>query len=120
MNIELTINVKNSVAYKFIRAYNQYQRNLEMYVDMVENGYDIQGGRSVMYVIFRCDCGRVLYTKDYKKTKKCPSCNKTLKVKQRRLLGESENIDDVIAYVQQEQDRIYHNTDFTTADNIKR
>lgn len=73
-----------------------------------------------MYIIFRCDCGRVLYTHDYKKTKKCPKCNKTLKVKQRRILGKSENIDDVRTYVQELQDQIYHNTDFTTADKLKK
>lgn len=72
-----------------------------------------------MYVVFRCDCGRVLYTKDYKKTKKCPNCSKTLNVKQRRVLAKSEDIDDVIAFVQQEQDRIYHNTGFMTADNLR-
>ena len=74
----------------------------------------------VVYIIFRCDCGRVLYTREDKKTKKCPQCNKTLKVKQRRILGKSKNIDDVRLYVQDLQNQIYHNTDFTTANNIKR
>ena len=72
-----------------------------------------------MYIVFRCDCGRVLYTRDDKKTKKCPSCNKTLKVKQRRILGKSENIEDIRVFVQDLQNQIYHNTGFSTADNIK-
>ena len=72
-----------------------------------------------MYIVFRCDCGRVLYTRDDKKSKKCPSCNKVLKVKDRRILGKSEDIDNVRVYVQDLQNQIYHNTGFTTADNIK-
>ena len=114
MNITLTVDDGG-----LLRLLNQYQLNKELYYEMVENGYDLCGGRSVMYVVFRCDCGRVLYTKDYKKTKKCPNCSKTLNVKQRRVLAKSEDIDDVIAFVQQEQDRIYHNTGFMTADNLR-
>jgi len=72
-----------------------------------------------LYVIFRCDCGRVLYTHKDNKTKKCPQCNKTLKIKQRRILGKSEDIETARAYVQELQNQIYHNTNFTTAYNIK-
>ena len=37
------------------------------------------------YLIYRCDCGRVLYSKETAKTKKC-TCGKTLNVKKRRIL----------------------------------
>lgn len=77
-------------------------------------------GIKKMYIIFRCDCGRILYTKHYKKTKKCPQCNRTLQIKNRRILKKTENINTAIQYTQQEQNRIYHNTGFTTANNIKK
>lgn len=35
------------------------------------------------YLIFRCDCGRVLYSKDTTKTKKC-TCGKSLNVKKKK------------------------------------
>ena len=37
-----------------------------------------------MYLIFRCDCGRVLYAKEGRKTRKCV-CGKVLEVKTRRI-----------------------------------
>ena len=37
-----------------------------------------------MYLIFRCDCGRVLYAKEGIATRKCV-CGKTIKVKGRRI-----------------------------------
>ncbi len=41
-----------------------------------------------MYFIFRCDCGRVLYSKEGVATRKCV-CGKSLKVKERRIFKKS-------------------------------
>ena len=71
-----------------------------------------------MYLVFRCDCGRVLYSKEGVMTRKC-TCGKTLKVKDRRILVKVEDVNDVAEVVQELQDNIYHNTDFITADKIK-
>lgn len=70
-----------------------------------------------MYLVFRCDCGRVLYSRDDKNTRKCV-CGKTLKVKQRRVLAKVEELDTVIEYVQELQDNLYHNTGFVTGDKL--
>ena len=71
-----------------------------------------------MYLIFRCDCGRVLSAKDSQKTRKCP-CGKTLKVKERRLLVKVEDVRDVPLVIQEFQSDIYGNTVFMSADKIK-
>lgn len=70
-----------------------------------------------MYLVFRCDCGRVLSTRDDRKTKKC-LCGKTLKVKERRLLARVEDIKDVPSVVQHYQNEIYHNTGFMRANEL--
>lgn len=70
-----------------------------------------------MFLIFRCDCGRVLYSKDYVKTRKC-TCGKNLKVKGRRVLFKTEDIDSAISKVQELQDEIYHNTGFIRGDKL--
>lgn len=70
-----------------------------------------------MYLVFRCDCGRVLYSREDKTTRKCV-CGKTLKVKQRRVLAKVEELDTVIEYVQELQDSLYHNTGFVTGDKL--
>lgn len=72
-----------------------------------------------MYLIFRCDCGRVLYSRDDKNTRKC-TCGKTLKVKSRRILVKTETQQQATEMVQEFQDQIYNNTDFITADKIKK
>ena len=56
-----------------------------------------------MYYIIRCDCGRVLYAKKGVATRKC-TCGKTLKVKSR---------------VQQMQEKIYGESVFSTAAEMK-
>lgn len=70
-----------------------------------------------MYVVFRCDCGRVLYSKEGVATRKC-TCGKTLKVKSRRVLVKVEDLQDVAEVVQELQSQIYNNTDFITADKL--
>ena len=69
------------------------------------------------YLLYRCDCGRVVYSKDTTKTKKCP-CGKTLNVKKRRILKKADTIDDAIRAVQQMQEEIYGGVCFKTADTL--
>ena len=52
-----------------------------------------------MYLIFRCDCGRVLYAKKGVATRKC-TCGKTIKVKSRRILQRVETAEDATYAVQ--------------------
>ncbi len=72
-----------------------------------------------MYLVVRCDCGRVLYANDEYDTKKCSDCGKVLKIKNRRVLGKTDNVEDARVFVQELQDTLYHNTDFVTADKIR-
>ena len=71
-----------------------------------------------MFLVFRCDCGRVLYSKDSVKTRKCP-CGKSLNVKQRRVLYKTTDLDTAIKCVQELQDEFYHNTGFISATELK-
>ncbi|MCC7554261.1 MAG: DUF1922 domain-containing protein [Methanobacteriaceae archaeon] len=71
-----------------------------------------------MYLIFRCDCGRVLYSKEGVATRKC-TCGKTIKVKQRRIFDKVETSEDASLAVQKMQDEIYGNTGFIRANKIK-
>lgn len=70
-----------------------------------------------MYLIFRCDCGRVLYAKEGVATRKCV-CGKTLKVKQRRIFKKAVTREDASRTVQEMQDEIYGNTDFQLASDL--
>ncbi len=70
-----------------------------------------------MYLIFRCDCGRVLYGKEGVATRKCV-CGKTLKVKQRRIFKKVNTREEASLAVQKMQDEIYGNTDFTLASDL--
>lgn len=69
------------------------------------------------YLIYRCDCGRVLYSKDTSKTKKC-TCGKTLNVKKRRILKIAEDNIQATEAVQQMQEEIYGGSMFKTADEL--
>ena len=71
-----------------------------------------------MYLIFRCDCGRVLYAKKGVATRKC-NCGKTIKVKGRRILQKVETAQDASYAVQKMQEEIYGGTMFQTADEVK-
>ena len=57
------------------------------------------------YLIYRCDCGRVLYSKEGSKTKKC-TCGKTLNVRKRRILKIAETADLAARAVQDMQEEI--------------
>ncbi|MDO5848134.1 MAG: DUF1922 domain-containing protein [Methanobrevibacter sp.] len=70
-----------------------------------------------MYLIFRCDCGRVLYGKEGVATRKCV-CGKTLKVKSRRIFRKVATREEASEAVQEMQDEIYGNTDFKLASDL--
>ena len=71
-----------------------------------------------MYLIFSCDCGRALYAKKGVATRKCV-CGKTLKVKSRRILQKVATREEASEAVQQMQDKIYGNTGFMKASELK-
>ena len=70
-----------------------------------------------MYLIFRCDCGRVLYAKEGIATRKCV-CGKTIKVKGRRIFKKVNTRDEASYAVQEMQDEIYGNTGFILASDL--
>lgn len=70
-----------------------------------------------MYIVFRCDCGRAVYSKQGAATKKCV-CGKTLKVKERRILAITEEADQASAKVRELQEEKYGSAIFTTADKV--
>ena len=70
-----------------------------------------------MYIVFRCDCGRAVYSKQGTATKKCV-CGKTLKVKERRILAITEEADQASAKVRELQEEKYGGAIFTTADKV--
>lgn len=70
-----------------------------------------------MYLIFRCDCGRVLYSKQGVATRKCV-CGKTLKIKERRIFKKVNTREEATLAVQEMQDEIYGNTDFKLAGEL--
>ena len=71
-----------------------------------------------MYLIFRCDCGRVLYAKEGVATRKCV-CGKTIKVKGRRIFKKVNTREEASYTVQEMQDEIYGNTGFILASDLK-
>ncbi len=70
-----------------------------------------------MYLIFRCDCGRVLYAKEGIATRKCV-CGKTLQVKSRRIFKKTLTREDATRAVQEMQDELYKNTGFMKASDL--
>ena len=70
-----------------------------------------------MYLIFRCDCGRVLYAKEGVATRKCV-CGKSLKVKIRRIFQKVETVEEASNAVREMQEEIYGGTGFKTADKL--
>lgn len=69
------------------------------------------------YLIYRCDCGRVLYSKEGTKTRKC-TCGKTLNVRKRRILKTAETASIATQAVQQMQEEIYGGSIFKTANQL--
>ena len=69
------------------------------------------------YLIYRCDCGRVLYSKEGVKTRRC-TCGKTLNIKKRRILKMADSVSSATQTVQEMQEEIYGGTIFKTADQL--
>ena len=69
------------------------------------------------YLIYRCDCGRVLYSKEGTKTKKC-TCGKTLNVRKRRILKMADSVASATQAVQDMQEEIYGGSIFRTANEL--
>lgn len=70
-----------------------------------------------MYIIFRCDCGRAMYTRKGVVQKKCV-CGKNLKVRKRRVLAKTEDVREASEIVRKLQEEKYGPAYFTTADKI--
>ena len=70
-----------------------------------------------MYLIFRCDCGRVLYGKEGVATRKCV-CGKSLKVKSRRIFRKAETAQDASEAVREMQEEIHGNITFKKASEL--
>lgn len=70
-----------------------------------------------MYLIFRCDCGRAMYSKESVKQKKCV-CGKILKVKSRRIIAKTDDVTAASEKVRDLQEEKYGGLYFTTADKI--
>ena len=70
-----------------------------------------------MYLIFRCDCGRVLYGKEGVATRKCV-CGKSLKMKERRIFKKVKTAEDASEAVREMQEEIYGSTTFGKASEL--
>ncbi|MBM4241725.1 MAG: DUF1922 domain-containing protein [Euryarchaeota archaeon] len=70
-----------------------------------------------MYIIFRCDCGRAIYTRKGVSKKKCP-CGKTINVKTRRIISKTDDLKTASQIVRELQEEKYGGLRFTTADKI--
>lgn len=77
----------------------------------------IKEGMLMTYLIYRCDCGRVLYSKAGVKTRKC-SCGKILNVRKRRILKEADSVSLATQTVQDMQEELYGGSIFKTADQL--
>ena len=69
------------------------------------------------YLIYRCDCGRVLYSKEGVKTKRC-TCGKTLNIRKRTILKKDDSVALATQAVQDMQEEIYGGSIFKTADQL--
>ena len=70
-----------------------------------------------MYIIFRCDCGRAMYSREGVMQKKCV-CGKTFKVKSRRIIAQTDDVRLAVEKVKELQEEKYGGAIFTTADKI--
>jgi hypothetical protein len=70
-----------------------------------------------MYMIFRCDCGRAMYSKEGVMQKKCV-CGKIFKVQSRRIIAKTDDVQLAAEKVRELQEEKYGSAVFTTADKI--
>ena len=71
-----------------------------------------------MFVVFRCDCGKFLYCKDFLKSHECAYCGKVLRVGGRRVLCRSEDVEVVREFVSVSNGRVFGNSGFVRADRL--
>ena len=72
-----------------------------------------------MYLIFRCDCGKVLYGKEGVATRKCV-CGKSLKMKERRIFRKVETVEDASEAVREMQEEIHGTATFEKASELSK
>ena len=70
-----------------------------------------------MYLVFRCDCGRAMYSKEGVVRKKCV-CGKTITLKSRRIIKKTDHFKTASELVRELQEEKYGGLKFTTADKI--
>jgi hypothetical protein len=70
-----------------------------------------------MYIIFRCDCGRAMYSKEGVMQKKCV-CGNVFKVKSRRIIATTDDAQLAVEKVKELQEEKYGGAVFTTADKL--
>lgn len=70
-----------------------------------------------MYLIFRCDCGRAMYSKEDVVQKKCV-CGKIFKIKSRKIIAKTDDAQLASQKVRELQEEKYGGLQFTTADKI--
>jgi len=70
-----------------------------------------------MYILFRCDCGRAMYSKEGVARRKCV-CGKNIKVIERRIIAKVEEVGQASDMVKELQEEKYGDAYFTTADKI--
>ncbi|MGA2676632.1 MAG: DUF1922 domain-containing protein [Methanobacterium sp.] len=71
-----------------------------------------------MYLIFRCNCGRAGYAREGVIRKKCV-CGEILKIKDRRILKRTDNVQNASEIVRKLQEEKYGSGYLTTADKIR-
>ncbi len=70
-----------------------------------------------MYLIFRCDCGRAMYSREGVAHRKCV-CGKNIQVKSRRIIYYAEDFQSAAEAVRALQEEKYGGTCFTTANQL--
>ena len=70
-----------------------------------------------MYLVFRCDCGRAMYSKEGVVRKKCV-CGKTFNLKSRRIIKKTDNFKTASELVRKLQEEKFGGLKFTTANKI--
>ncbi len=71
-----------------------------------------------MYLVFRCNCGRAGYAKEGVIRKKCV-CGEILKIKDRKILHRTDNIQSASEIIGKLQEEKYGSGYLITADKIR-
>ncbi len=71
-----------------------------------------------MYLVFRCNCGRAVYSKEGVIRKSCV-CGEVLKVKEMKILHKAENVLSASEIIRKLQEEKYGSGYLTTADKLR-